>query len=158
MWTSSRKEQSSIRTLATIISLALATGTAGAETDPDAPWRLLGAIEITEEIDGDLWRMVKTYPEELLATREAFEITGYLVPIAAEAYLSTFVLVQDPADCPFCGANAGYGPVLEVHLRRPLPHLREFDRVRTRGTLELIDDPETMQSVVLTDAIAEKLN
>ncbi|MEM9524920.1 MAG: hypothetical protein AAF982_13230, partial [Pseudomonadota bacterium] len=55
--------------------------------------------------------------------------------------------------CPFCGSG-GYGPVLEVNLKRPLPALPEFSRVTVRGPLTLIDDPETLQMFRMQGATA----
>lgn len=83
---------------------------------------------------------------------EPVEIGGFFVPISAEAYIETFLLVQDPADCPFCG-NGVYGPIVEVRMRHPLPDLPEFAPLSLRGDLVLIDDPETFQVYRLDDAV-----
>ena len=126
---------------------------AQAAPDRDAPWRLLAAVEITEIIDGLNWRAEKSFPDALrAAAEESFEIGGFLVPISAEAYIETFLLVQDPADCPFCGTG-GYGPVVEVWMRHPLPDMPEFTQLSLRGDLVLIDDPETFQTYRLEDAV-----
>ena len=141
---------------ATILTLAITTSAAAwaqATPDSDAPWRLLAEVEIEEVIDGLDWRAEKTFPDALRAAAgQAFEIAGFFVPVTAEAYTRTFLLVQDPADCPFCGSG-GYGPVVEVHMRHPLPDMPEFSPLSLRGDLILIDDPETFQLYRLEDAV-----
>lgn len=151
MWRFIRPARRSILTLATVTSLAAVT--AAAAGDPEANWRLLAMVEISETVTDDgVWRADKSFPPELRAAREDFEIEGYFVPITSEPFVRTFLLVEDPADCPYCGGG-GYGPVLEVTLKRPLAELPEFSRIRVRGDLAFVEDPETMQSTVLEDAI-----
>jgi len=134
--------------LLSILTLVTTTEAIG----QDAGWELLSSVRISEEGSGLNWRAVKVFPEAVRAATDGFEITGYAIPIVPEAYVETFLLVADPADCPFCG-NSGYGPVLEVHLKRPLGDLVEFDEITVTGQLELIDDPETFQAFRLLDAI-----
>lgn len=119
----------------------------------DSAWRLLGAVQIEEKGEGLNWEAVKTFPDDLRAAIDAFRITGFAVPIVPEPYVQTFLLVADPEDCPFCGSS-GYGPSLEVHLKRPMADLAEFDVVTLEGRLELIEDPQTFQAYRLMDAIA----
>ena len=148
-----------ILTLGTITSGAVAALflTSGTETRAAVdvnPWSLLAAVEIEEIIEGDSYQAIKTYPPGLLERQGDFEVTGYVVPVTAEAFMSTFMLVEDPANCPFCGSSGGYGPVLEVQLKRPMPELDEFTEVTVSGTIELIEDPETYQSYRLVEATA----
>ena len=117
---------------------------------PDG-WDLLSAIEVEEVQVEDRWEARKTYPDALLAAREGFEITGHVVPVVPQAELELFLLVPDPDDCPFCG-SAGYGPSLEVTMRRPLD-AAEGEEVTLRGTLEIVADPATWEAVRLTDAV-----
>lgn len=148
--------RSNLRMRATILTLVITTSAAAwaqEVPDSDAPWRLLAEVEIKEVIDGLDWRAEKTFPDALVAAAEQeFEIGGFFIPVSAEAYIETFLLVQDPADCPFCG-NGGYGPVVEVHMRHPLPDMPEFSPLSLRGDLVLIDDPETFQTYRLDDAV-----
>lgn len=116
-----------------------------------ADWDLLAAIEVEEVQVEDRWEARKTYPDALLAAAEGFEITGHVVTVTPQAELSLFLLVPDPDDCPFCG-SAGYGPSLEVSMRRPLD-AADGERVTVRGELEIVADPETWQAVRLTDAV-----
>ena len=133
--------------LLSILTLGITT-----EVNADeAAWALLTSVEIVEEGDDANWRAVKTFPDPLRAAAEDFTITGYVVPVLAEPYIQTFMLVSDPADCPFCGSN-GYGPVLEVHLKRPIGDLVEFTEMTVRGQRELIEDPETYQAFRLIEA------
>ena len=118
----------------------------------EAAWRLLGAVKIEEKGEGLNWEAVKTFPDDLRAASDAFRITGFAVPIVPEPYVQTFLLVADPEDCPFCGSS-GYGPSLEVHLKRPIADLTEFDVVTLEDRLELIEDPMTFQAYRLMDAV-----
>lgn len=160
MW--KRPTQPSIPTRATcieaaraaLIAMALCVLPAGAEpppVDPQAAWDLLRTAEVREEGEGAEWRAVKTVPDSLRAAAEAFTVTGYLVPIMAEAELTTFLLVEQPENCPFCG-NGGYGPVLEVTMRTPLPDLPEFTEITLQGLLSFNEDPFTFQLYRLEDA------
>lgn len=132
----------------------LASGSNGGVTEETGAWSLLAAVDIEEVIEGENYQAIKTFPPALVDAAEGFEITGYVVPITAEPYMTTFMLVEDPANCPFCGSSAGYGPVLEVQLKRAIPELAEFAEIRVAGRIELIKDPETYQSYRLVDAIA----
>lgn len=136
--------------LALLSILTLATTTESWANDRS--WELLASIKVEDKAIGLDWQAVKTFPEEVRAAADAFQITGYAVPIVPEAYVETFLLVSDPDDCPFCGSS-GYGPALEVHLKRPLGNLTEFDLITVQGQLELIDDPMTFQAYRLLDAI-----
>ncbi|SMX36068.1 hypothetical protein MAA8898_00741 [Maliponia aquimaris] len=116
------------------------------------PWDLITAIEYSETETETSWSVKKTVPDALRAMAGDFEITGYYVPVEAQAYVSTYLLVPDPADCPFCGTN-GYGPALEVAMKRPMPDVPEATRITVRGTLNFDDSPETYRAVFLTDGV-----
>jgi len=120
-------------------------------SEPDA-WGLLGSAEFEEVIDGDNWSVNKTIPPALRAAAPDFEITGFFVPVLAQGEITEFLLVEDPADCPFCGSS-GYGPVLEVHAKRPMPDMAEFAKITLRGQLEFNESSETLQLYRLKDAI-----
>ncbi|MDF0599251.1 hypothetical protein P1J78_00770 [Psychromarinibacter sp. C21-152] len=115
-------------------------------------WDLLGAIEIRETEHNGRWAVEKTFPEALRAAKDGFRITGYYVPVQAQAYVRSFLLVPDPADCPFCGGG-GYGPTLEVQMRKAMPDIAEGTQITVEGTLRLIDSDETYQSAILTEGV-----
>lgn len=131
--------------------ILLSTPALWAEGREDA-WQLLNTAEFKEIIEGDNWRVEKTIPDPLKAAAKDFEITGFFVPVLAQGEITEFLLVEDPADCPFCGSG-GYGPVLEVTSKRPMPDLAEFEQITLRGQLEFNDSPETLQLFRLKDAI-----
>lgn len=133
------------------LMIALLPLTAWAQ-DKEAAWRLLNSAEFEEIIDGQSWRVKKTIPDALRASAGDFQITGFFVPVLAQGEITEFLLVEDPADCPFCG-NGGYGPVLEVHAKRPLPDMAEFAEITLRGQLEFNMSEETLQLYRLKDAI-----
>lgn len=132
------------RNILTLVTTTSLIGAACALSAQPQNWQLLGAISFEEvEADGQ-WRVEKEFPDALRAATDGFTITGYYVPIEAQAYVTQFLLVPDPADCPFCGSN-GYGISLEVHMDQPLPDMPEATELTITGVLELIDDPETYQ-------------
>ena len=133
-----------------ILTLAITTN-AHALDDQDG-WSLLRLAEIHEEGLDEDWRAVKHFPPELRAAADEFEVDGFVVPVLPEPYLKQFLLVEQPDNCPFCG-NGGYGPVIEVEMKRPLPDLPEFTRGVISGTLEFNEDPETFQMFRLVDAV-----
>lgn len=100
-----------------------------------------------------MWRVEKTFPPALVAAAEApVTFSGYYVPIQAQAQVTNFLVVPDPAACPFCGSG-GYGVALEVITRNAVPDMPEATGITVTGRLELVDDPETYQSVRLVDAV-----
>ena len=131
------------------LSLTMGTTTSWA-TDT---WGLLASVEFTEHITETTWRVEKIFPQDLRGATEGFEITGFVVPIEAQGMIKSFLLVDDPLSCPFCGTGESYGPVLEVHLKRAVPSIAEFARVTVRGDLELIEDETTFQFFRLNQAL-----
>ncbi|MEL6913258.1 MAG: hypothetical protein AAFP13_02030 [Pseudomonadota bacterium] len=141
-----------VKALPAALAAGLATAAAAEFWDSDAAWNLLNLASVSEAVVDDTWFAVKAFPEELRAATDDFLIEGYVVPILAEPEISSFILVQDPENCPFCGTGSGYAPVLEVILGEPIPSVEEFSRIRVQGELELIDDPQTFQMFVLVNA------
>ncbi len=143
----------SIPTLATITSLALAAAALPAAADP-AGWDMVTSVELSETISDDgEWRAEKVFPDALrAAAEETFSVTGYYVPIVPEAYTTTFLIVPTPEDCPFCGGKGGFGTSLEVTTASPIADMPEGTELTVSGTLELMDDPHTFQSMRLTGA------
>ena len=134
-------------TRASILTLATATSLGAT---PEA-WTLLNSVEIREvEDEAGVWHVEKEFPPALLAAEEDFLITGHLVRITAEPRLTEFLLVPNPSECPFC--SGGYGPTLEVALRRPADDIADGTEISLIGTLDLIEDSTTYQAARLIDA------
>jgi len=114
-------------------------------------WDLVAQIEYHEEERDGAWIVKKSFPEELVKQADGVTVVGYYVPIGAQAYVRSFVIVPTPEDCPFCGFG-GYGIALEVQTRKPIPDIAEGTRIQLRGKLMLIESVDTYQSVILTDA------
>ena len=142
------RSKSFLSVLTSILMLGTTTDRASAEP---ASWELISKIEITEIEKTDRWEVTKTYPAELRDMADSFRIRGYYVPVKALAFVQSFLLVADPADCPFCG-NGGYGLSLEVHVRKAMPDLPEGTDITVEGRLELLDSDDTYQAVILRDA------
>lgn len=141
------RSKSFLTVLASILTLGITTD-AGAEP---AAWELISKIEITEVEKDDQWQVKKSYPDALRAQADSFRIRGFYVPVEAQAYVKSFLLVPDPADCPFCG-NGGYGLSLEVHVSKAMPDMAEGTDITVEGRLELVESDETYQAVILRDA------
>lgn len=142
--------QKTMRTLAITISLAigwLAPQSAFAQS-PEAVWNQLAQGMSLEQSDFT-WK--KNYPETL-SDGMPLTVKGYIVPIEAQAYFTTFLLVDDPQNCPFCGNGQGYGPVLEVVLKRRIAETAEFAQITVQGTLEFVGDEYSSQLYRLNDA------
>jgi len=115
---------------------------------PEAVWNQFAQAMSVEQPDFT-WK--KTYPDKLSNGME-IEVTGFIVPIQVQAYFTTFLMVDDPQNCPFCGNGEGYGPVLEVELKRPMAETAEFEAITVSGRLEFVGDEYTSQLFRLTDA------
>ncbi len=147
LWTTTR---TITRTLAITTSLSLIglVPQAALALSPEAVWTHFAQAMSVEQPDYT-WK--KTYPDTL-TDGMSVQVTGFIVPIQVQAYFTTFLLVDDPQNCPFCGSGAGYGPVLEVDLKRPMPETTEFDAITVEGRLEFIDDEYTSQLFRLVEA------
>ena len=143
-------------TTSAALALALALAGVPAAAEPRG-WEPIAAIgyEESEGVDAagePTWSVRKTYPPEIAGGAEGYVIAGHLVRVEPQARLTRFLLVPDPSTCPFCG-DGGYGPTLEVTMRRPLPDLPEGTLLTLRGRLVLVDDPESYRAVELEDAV-----
>ena len=136
---------------ATLVIL-ISFGFAASAADQDG-WGLLRQVKITEVIDeNNRWRADKEFPKALRKAADNFVIAGFYVPIIAQSYVTSFLLVADPADCPFCGFDS-YGPTLEITMKSPMPDLQEFTQIAIQGQLEFIEDPDTYMAYRLRDGI-----
>lgn len=115
---------------------------------PEAIWNQFSQAMSLEQADFT-WK--KTYPDTL-ENGMSVTVTGFIVPVEAQAYFHTFLMVNDPQDCPFCGNGEGYGPVLEVKLKRPIAETTEFALITVEGRLEFVGDKYTSQLFRLLDA------
>lgn len=144
-------------TLTPVILTSLLAGPVAAQEG----WDLIGAVEVEEayvvdaDEGGERYVASKTYPDALMEAAEGFTITGHVVVLVPEPELTTFLLIEDPDDCPFCGTGEG-GAALEVVAARPIGGVQDADRITVRGTLTPIRDPDTYQAIRLVDA--ERLN
>lgn len=141
-----------MKTHGSIIAIAAAFGgyslPAFAETDP---WAILSAVEIEETLDGAVYQVAKTFPEELAAGITDFRITGYAIPMEVGDNVRQIMLVSDMGNCPFCGSG-DHGVSLVVELDAPIPTFEEGTRISLRGDLEAVTDPETWQSAIMRRA------
>ena len=135
-----------------VVALVSGDPAGAAQSAQGDPWALIGAVGHREEVTADSWAVHKTFPEGLRDGETGFVITGYYVPIEAQAYVTQFLIVPDPADCPFCGSNGGAGTALEVTTAKPMPDMPEATRITIEGTLHLDRSTETYRAAYLTEA------
>jgi|GEM_PF-1050556 len=150
MWKFWTMTRTTTRTLAITTSLALggfAPLTALA-LSPEAVWNELAQGMAVEQPD---YTWEKDYPGSL-SDGMSMTVTGFIVPVQVQAYFDAFLLVDDPQNCPFCGNGEGYGPVLEVQLKRAIPETGEFAQITVEGTLEFVGDEYSSQLFRLKDA------
>ena len=134
------------------------TATLATTTSAETGWEVLEGVEIKEVISGDDWLAEKTFSDQLLDLAGPIEITGYYLPFAAQPFVQDFLLIQDPAGCPFCGSGEAGTLALEVSLKRPMSDIAEYSKIVVAGQLELIEDPLTFQAYRLIDARATPVN
>lgn len=129
-------------------ALILGASTHGHAESPEMIWNEFSQAMSLEQSDFT-WK--KTYPASL-EDGMPLTVRGFVVPTQAQAYFDTFLLVNDPQDCPFCGNGEGYGPVLEVILKRKIPETGEFAQITVEGQLEYVGDKYTSQLFRLKNA------
>lgn len=115
------------------------------------PWDLLAQVEIEEIMTETSYEVRKVFPSAIEDGIEAFDITGYVVPLSDGPDLTDFILVSDMGFCPFCGSPE-HGTSLQVSMASPTAGLEEGTRVTLRGALEAVTDPETFQSTIMRNA------
>lgn len=147
LWTTT---QTTTRTLAIITSLTLGwiAPQAALGSSPEVAWNQFAQAMSVEQSDFT-WK--KEYPPSL-QDGMTVKVTGYVVPVEAQPFFMSFLLVDDPQNCPFCGSGEGYGPVLEVQLKRPIAETPEFAQVTVEGTLRFVEDEYSSQLFRLVDA------
>ncbi|WP_371157678.1 hypothetical protein [Jannaschia sp. 2305UL9-9] len=138
------------KTALSFAALPMAATPAMADVDP--AWHLLGQIEVTEHETAESWTVTKRFPAEIEGGVDEFQISGYLIAVGWEAETRDFMLVSDAGQCPFCGSG-DHGTAIEVRLADPLPATDEARQATLRGALHLVRDADTMQAVVMTDAV-----
>jgi hypothetical protein len=102
----------------------------------------LGAAKVELEGVAGVVEPVATIPPEVQALDgQRVELVGFMFPIDAEADPTRFLLVELPADCPFCFANwSEPARMAEIWAAEPVPHVDR--QVTLRGRLEINpDDP-----------------
>jgi hypothetical protein len=102
------------------------------------PWSLLGKASVLfEERDGDYTATTLIPPEVEALDGQKLKLMGFMFPIEAETPAREFLLVEYPADCPFCLA-AGTDParMVEVRVARGVDFAQ--DQVIVSGRLEVV--------------------
>lgn len=142
--------KTAVSTLALSAPFMVMSG-AGMADQATAPWDLLAQVEIEEIMTDTTYEVRKAFPSEIENGIEAFDITGYVVPLSDGPEITDFILVSDMGFCPFCGSPE-HGTSLQVSMAAPTTGLEEGTRVTLRGALEAVTDPETFQSTIMRNA------
>jgi hypothetical protein len=105
-------------------------------------WDELGAAKVDlEDVAGEV-RPVATIPPKVAALAgQRVELVGFMFPIDAEVDPTRFLLVELPADCPFCFANwSEPARMAEIWAAEPVSFVDH--QVTLQGRLEINpDDP-----------------
>lgn len=103
-------------------------------------WDLLGkATVLFEERDGAHTATTLIPPEVEALDGRSLKLAGFMFPIEAETPTRAFLLVELPADCPFCLAGTTEpSRMVEVRARRAVELAQ--DQVVVSGRLEVVRD------------------
>ncbi|HEX6010545.1 MAG TPA: hypothetical protein VFY87_01815 [Geminicoccaceae bacterium] len=103
-------------------------------------WDELGAAEVElEEVAGVVWPVATIPPEVKALAGQRVELVGFMFPIDAEVDPTRFLLVELPADCPFCFANwSEPARMAEIWATEPVGYVDR--QVTLQGRLEINPD------------------
>jgi hypothetical protein len=103
-------------------------------------WDELGAAKVELEEVAGVVRPVATIPPEVKALDgQRVELVGFMFPIDAEVDPTRFLLVELPADCPFCFANwSEPARMAEIWAAEPVDYVDR--QVILQGRLEINPD------------------
>ena len=105
-------------------------------------WDLLARAKVELKEEQGVVRPVSAIPAEVAALDgQTVKLVGFMFPIEAELKTRRFLLVELPADCPFCFANwSEPSRMAEIWTDEAVDHVQH--QVAFQGRLELMaDDP-----------------
>jgi hypothetical protein len=109
---------------------------------PTTSWDLLARAKVELKEEQGMVRPVSAIPAEVAALDgRTVKLVGFMFPIEAETKTRRFLLVELPADCPFCFANwSEPSRMAEIWTDEAVDHVQH--QVAFQGRLELMaDDP-----------------
>lgn len=116
-------------------------------------WDLLGkaSVHFEEKEDGAYTATTLIPPEIEALDGQTLQLMGFMVPTDAELRVREFLLVEYPADCPFCVAS-GTEPSRMVEVRSPAGLDYAEEQVVVSGRLEVVRNDENGLVYRLHDA------
>jgi hypothetical protein len=105
-------------------------------------WDLLGKASVLFGGENGAYKVTTIIPPEVEAIDgQQVKLMGFMVPVEAEAPARQFLLVEYPADCPFCAIGAAEpSRMVEVDAGEGIDW--RDDQVVLDGRLEVIRDDE----------------
>lgn len=120
------------------------------------PWSLLGkaSVQFHDKDDGSYTVTTLIPPEVEALDGQTLRLMGFMVPIEADVTARKFLLVEAPADCPFCLAGTTEpSRIVEVEAG-PKAIALTYTQVVLSGRLEVLKDDMNGLVYRLCDAVA----
>lgn len=122
----------------------LDAGLTGSGTAPAGvtSWDLLGKVSVNFGEENGTEKVTTVIPPEVEAIDgRQIKLMGFMFPIEAQTPMRQFLLVEYPADCPFClSAGTEASRIVEVNTAEDMDWYD--DQVVVSGRLEVIHDNE----------------
>lgn len=117
-------------------------------------WELLGKASVLFEEKGEEFTVTTVIPPEVEALDgRQLKLMGFMVPVEAELQMRKFLLVQYPADCPFCVyGSAEPSRMVEVESAQGIDFTSR--QVVLDGRLEVVRGDENGLLYRLREAVA----
>jgi hypothetical protein len=120
------------------------------------PWSLLGkaSVQFHDKDDGSYTVTTLIPPEVEALDGQTLKLMGFMVPVEADVTVRKFLLVETPADCPFCLAGTTEpSRIVEVEAGAQAIALTDAQVVLS-GRLEVLRDDMNGLVYRLRDAVA----
>lgn len=114
-------------------------------------WDLIRGVQIEEIVTETTYEVRKTFPAAIAEGASEFELTGFIALTFTDENVEEFILISDMGFCPYCG-DPDHGASVPVKLSLAADKLEDGARVTIKGALVTNTDPETWQSLILSQA------
>ena len=110
----------------------------GSSSTEITSWDLLGLADVRwVEKDGIEQPSTFIPPDVAALDGETVRLAGFMMPVEADVRATHFVLMEIPADCPFCVISiVGPSRMVEVRAARPIEYVTS--EVKLEGRLEVL--------------------
>ena len=110
----------------------------GSSSTQITSWDLLGLADVRwVEKDGIEQPSTFIPPDVAALDGQTVRLAGFMMPVEADVRATRFVLMEVPADCPFCVVSiVGPSRMVEVRAARPIEYVTS--EVKLEGRLEVL--------------------